>query len=148
MSNLLRSLEKKNLLYKYIDDIDWFLNGKFFEPSHRWTKKRKDSFTRRISKLIEKECQTGSASTLDFTPINHHSKQKKTVFTDGNGKGLSFLKHIRNGIAHGHANLYFPKTPYIEIRDYQKSGEQTAYFYIPLDYLTKIIKIYRFVETS
>lgn len=144
MPNLLTSLEKRNLLLDYTHTIDWYLNGGFYRPNIRWTAVKKSSFTKRVKNdLGIRKKQNKDAG---YEPCNHRSKKKKYVYTVGNGEGESLLKHIRNGIAHGNCELFFPgRTPFIEIKDFtdETRRHQTAYIYMPLENLKTIVSIYK-----
>ena len=149
MPDLLRTLKKHKLLEEYIDDLDWYLNGKHFSSDIVWNKTRKASFTRKINKKFEKSerYEKGNQKDLCFEKASHHSKRIHIFFTDGNGVGASIIKHIRNGIAHGNCSVYFPKgEPFIEIYDFNSKKDQTAYMYFPLRYVHEIADLYKITE--
>ena len=84
------------------------------------------------------------------TKRNRHRKPF-AMFSSSGSLGQDFVRHIRNGIAHGHAEVYKAAgVDYVEITDYMKGKDtdpiQTAYIAIPLSYLDSILRLYREVE--
>ena len=72
---------------------------------------------------------------------------------ESNSIGKDFIRHIRNGIAHGQTKIIKREnTLYIEILDFKDKDKsldkQTGYIYIPLSYVVDIYKIYSEIQKS
>ena len=149
MPDLLCRLKEEKALIEYCAYIDWYLNGQYFTDC-AWSQKSKNKFTKKIKAIFAgREFSYGPIDTLDFSPRTHNSKTIKVSFNDGDGVGVSFIKHIRNGIAHGKCTLIHKKScSYVEVFDYNRKGQQTAYYYMPLYLIGEVVKIYKFVKST
>lgn len=67
---------------------------------------------------------------------------------NGNSEGRDWVRHIRNGIAHGNTTVRRIKDEYVvEMIDFHTDGKtQTAYILMPLNYLMEIMNCYIEVE--
>ena len=72
------------------------------------------------------------------------------LFSNGQSECKDFIRHIRNGIAHGNTSCIKQNDElYIEIKDYDSTGnKQTAYLFIPINYITETHKLYKDVMRS
>ena len=76
------------------------------------------------------------------------TKQKIKVLSGRHGgEAKDWVRHIRNGIAHGKTRMIKESDElWIEIKDYNKSGDQTAYMYFPISYVCKTFEIYKEID--
>lgn len=133
-----RDLVKKSLIKDWAMTLDWLFCEDKFDEQDGWGKERKKSFTKEIAKLkkLNGHFEEFSRKEEKFPP-------KYTVgiyMVKGNGKGEDAVRHIRNGIAHGHVKICKTK-PYIEIEDFGSKGRM-AHIYLPIEYIPQIAKIY------
>ena len=139
---------KHGLAEKWAPALDWYLSPKHFE--HENWKTYISVFTKRIKRLDylkNVEIKYGKEGTLTFpakTPkstriiLEQTSKDSKSV-------GKDFVRHIRNGIAHGRAKfLKIRDDDFVEIKDYSddKQTRQTAYILVHRDCLISIYDLY------
>lgn len=81
-----------------------------------------------------------------FASKRNRKKKPIAVISSNGSLGVDLVRHIRNGIAHGNAELYRANAlDYIEIKDFGLKG-QTAYIAIPLPYLSRLYCIYQGIE--
>ncbi len=137
--------------------LDWFLSNDHFKKTG-W-KSYISVFTKKITKIDGLEgvdIKYGEEGDLNYPArrprgcrivIEQYDKQKKSI-------GKDFVRHIRNGIAHGRAHFVklnsekTRKKNYIEIKDYRDDNEkhQTGYLLIPKHSLIEIYSVYLEVE--
>jgi hypothetical protein len=167
-----RTLSDRDLFDDHADTLDWFLSEKKFETSFcpgagrdetgslpLWdNKNRVAAFTRALHKMegfSESNFFHRAKKDLDFPQKGDYQRYPvPTVFiANGSSEGRDWIRHIRNGIAHGHIEVYDRDGSLVlEILDFGKSedgdGGQTSYMLIPLTYLNEISKIYHEKEDS
>ena len=81
-----------------------------------------------------------------FRSKRNRKKKPFAVISSSGSLGVDLVRHIRNGIAHGNADLYTANTlDFIEVKDFGLKG-QTAFIAVPLSYLFSIYRIYREIE--
>ena len=133
--------------------FDWLFSEHRFDGAI-WNSNAKGRFTKELKRLDG----FGSSSFLTKSAMNEYpvlkdrrNRKRKpyALFSSGGSIGESFVRHIRNAIAHGHAELYKVKgCLYIQMTDYDVRGNQTAYISMPLAYLNDIRIIYSNLEKS
>ncbi|MBK5253001.1 MAG: hypothetical protein JJE03_00790 [Peptostreptococcaceae bacterium] len=134
----------------WAETIDWIFNDNKFE-NYKWKKKGVNKvarYTNKIKKLdyIKKDNfiikKANEINTTTAKDLNLYIEMNS-----GNSIARDLLRHIRNGIAHGNASI---RNNYLEIKDYKddKHTQQTAYIWIPLDYLIKMKDIYINIENQ
>ncbi len=147
---LFDGLVEEGLFNSWAKLLDWLFDDKRFSVDRGWTSGYVGTFikkVKRIPNLGEKEYIYDSIKNINFSSCK--SQGLMIAHTKGDGESRDFVRHIRNGIAHGKTRLLKPNgVLYIEILDYNKSGEQTAYMFMPIDYIAKIYDIYKQVEKS
>ena len=155
MGDFFRQLSNYDFIKEWAEVLDWYFDDEKFSANYYWNGAYVGHFTRRVKNLLD---------IKDFTVISEEDIIKKTcrnrkkiyiAFTsNSNSEGKDFVRHIRNGIAHGNTNYTNlnnngKQTHFIEIKDYKSNNKtQTAYIFFPIDYIVKIHKIYKEVEKS
>jgi hypothetical protein len=150
LSGFFTYLSKKGIFGEWASVLDWFLSSKHFD-SDKWDDYI-SVFTKNVKKIkcIENaEIKYDVAGKLKFpakrpksTKIIHAKTKDKR---NGGGLGRDFVRHIRNGIAHGRLEIIpINKEDFIEIKDYSndKLEQQTAYIFVPRDCLIEIYMKY------
>ncbi len=148
MSTLFEKLVEEGIYSEWASLLDWLFDDKKFT---NWS----SGYVGSLSKKIKRLNGFGKNNYIYDTyknisyPGNSSRKSIKVVMTKGNGETKDLVRHIRNGIAHGNSTLIKNNGKLnIEIMDYNTSGQQTAYIYIPIDYITKIHALFKEVEKS
>lgn len=133
----------------FSDILDWLLDDLRFVTEH-WDKAKKDRFTKRAKKAenLKKE----NWISLPQKSISWVTKRPEEPFVQmqaGTGQGEDLVRHIRNGIAHGHTSIKMNSGElWLEIEDYSQKRKQTAYLWIPIEYLRYWNTLYREIERS
>ncbi|MBQ6504249.1 MAG: hypothetical protein IJI57_10095 [Flexilinea sp.] len=132
--------------------LDWLFDDLRFSDNIGWSKEKSQKYT---IKIKDKKNLSKFENNYFFLPLKKidyksliHSYRKKNFpliilhkGKDGESKGI--IRHIRNGIAHGNAQIIVQESPYIEVTDINKDKQQTAYIYIPLSYIKDFFDYYR-----
>ena len=141
-------LNKQAALNEWALLLDWLFNDNKFD---HWS----SGYVGSLSKKIKRLDNLGKSNYVYDTyknlsyPNIGFNKTVKIVMTKSNGEAKDLIRHIRNGIAHGNTNVYKTKGKlFIEITDYNKRKQQTAYIYIPIEYVTRIHTLFKEVEKS
>lgn len=122
MNRFFHDLAKNNRLTERAEKLDWLFDESKFSPTEKWTPGRITRLTKRIQKIMyeytemEKGIQKCTDKGLDSLSIDKgHSCAYRT---SPNSISRDFIRHIRNGIAHGHCTLYKKNKRYfVEIID-------------------------------
>lgn len=152
MGTLFHDVESKHLEPNWAFIIDWLFDETRFE-SDSWNSNAKGRFTRAISSSrFFDESSFGKKTRVHKYPIYNSKRNRKkkpfAVFSSRESLGVDFLKHIRNGIAHGNAEWYTANgKDYIQIRD-SHNGHQTGFIAIPISYLNEFRLIYVNIENQ
>lgn len=153
-----KALYEYSLYSKYAEILDWlFRDGKF--DSSIWDNKNKvQAFTKAFYKFdgfAKDQSFYASKKNLVFPCAGSYDKQPvPTIYMSaGESYARDLLRHIRNGIAHGKAEVYAVETELlIELLDFGKESSQengqTAYMVLPLEYIEKIYKLYFLKEKT
>lgn len=157
MSNFFQKVMDERLLDNLPAILDWLFDDKKFDGP-AWTAGTKRKFTNKVLKLEGFSKATFKKKTNgDSYPKAHvkcaRPQKPYAMFSSNTSLGQDFVRHIRNGIAHGRATPFKSGgKDYVEITDWgtrrTKNGDrvQTAYITIPLSHLNSILRIYREVE--
>ena len=135
--------------------LDWLFDDLKFSEGRNWNGGYTSSYTKKLKKLKylsekEKRVHHGPCQIDDFPNQSGKKGRKRApyiVMSSRDSFARDLIRHIRNGIAHGEAEISKVKDNlYIEITDYfdktQKPEKQTAYLFLPLAYITEFYKIY------
>ena len=151
MSNFFQNIVDNNLFNDWAATLDWLVNDNKFEKSKGWTSGYIGSLTKKIKRMNGFGDETYSHTAIK--ELTFPQKQSNTImalFSNGDSECKDFVRHIRNGIAHGNTRCFNQKGElFIEIKDYDSTGKnQTAYFYFPISYITQAHKLYMDVVRS
>lgn len=150
MSRLFNDLLSEGLIENWAGLLDWLFDDERFSSQRGWTSGYVGAFTKkvkRISKIGKGNYSYDSIKNLSFP--NTKSSSIKMIHAKGDGEARDLVRHIRNGIAHGKTKISKPNSIlHIEILDYNKQSEQTAYIYVPISCIFDIYNIYLEVEKS
>lgn len=148
MDQFFSFIESHSLYPDLSSSLDWLFDESKFDNSH-WSSMRKGLLSSSIrDKLFPKPNSFQIKSTQDIE--SHPSENTQTVppFALFTGKVLcvDLIRHIRNGIAHGHSTCYTENnTHYMKLQDFH-NAKLTAYIEIPILDITALHKLY--VEIS
>ena len=153
---LFKCIHERDLLADYAEAFDFVFSEEKFD-SYLWDNKNKvQSFTKGLHKL-----RGWNKHTLQYVPSKEMSFPSMGSWKSlhgpcvymkrGTSEGRDFLRHLRNGIAHGRNEVYIKDGDlYLELADYRDASckKQTAYFLIPLSYLIDVWKLYTIRENQ
>ena len=149
MGQLINRLVSENLINEWAEILDWLFDENKFSPQKRWSREKIGSFTKSVKRQLsvkDTNYKYDSAKNLCFKTT---SNENTMIFSRSESEGRDIVRHIRNGIAHGRCELQKNRNAlFIQIRDYNRTGDQTAYMYIPLDSIRTIHKIYKEKEKN
>lgn len=157
MSNLFQQLVNESLILDWAETLDWLFDDDKFSAAKGWNSGYIGLFSRRIQKFNgfstkKGNFNTDSAKNLCFWKSGTKKKTPCVVFAKGDGIAKDFVRHMRNGIAHGLTSIYRIKKGelFIEILDFKDDSKkkQTAYYAIPVSYITDSYKEYQNIEKS
>jgi hypothetical protein len=144
------SLQQHSLFDKWVELLDWLLSDDRFSVDKGWNSAKKGQYTKKASKLDclkSKNWVCKAGKDIDWTKRHSQNNTPIVQIQKGGSEGEVLITHIRNGIAHGHTAIKKVKSElWIEIKDFGKTGKQTAYLWIPLDYIDQWHKIYFTIE--
>lgn len=153
-----KALYEYNLYSKYAEILDWLLSDGKFDSSIWDNKNKVQAFTKAFYKFdgfTKDHSFHASMKNLAFPCAGSYDKQPvPTIYMSaGESYARDLLRHIRNGIAHGKAEVYAVKTELlIELLDFGKESSQengqTAYMVLPLEYIEKIYELYFLKEKT
>lgn len=161
MGKFFEHLISENKYCEWAATLDWLFDDLKFSSERNWNGGYVGSFTRKIKKLKylsdnSNSVWHGKVQVKDFPNQNKTRKKAKEnciIMKAGDSFARDLVRHIRNGIAHGQATITNSKCElYIEIIDYsdksKSADKQTAYIYIPMEYITTFYKIYSEINNS
>ncbi|MBQ7265580.1 MAG: hypothetical protein IJS61_05725 [Firmicutes bacterium] len=149
MSKFFNNLVNIGLLNDWATILDWLFDDNKFD-SKKWSSGYVGSFSKKIKKfdyigknnfIYDKRDNILFQNTID--------KENPIIIKmiRGDSAGKDFVRHIRNGIAHGCNSFHVIKEKtYIKILDYNRKKEQTAYIIIPIEYIEQLYNIYASIE--
>ena len=151
MSNFFKDLLYKNLIHEWTPILDWLFDDSKFDKKI-WSSGFVGSFTKKVKKLdhIRKDnYEYCKRDEIIFPTKFDKNDPVKIKMVAGNGEARDIIRHIRNGVAHGQSKLLTGKEiTYIEIIDYNKNREQTAYISLPIEHIGLIYKFYLEIEKN
>ena len=93
-----------------------------------------------------------------FVNNNYHTKmqdipRKKIGFiiymTSKEGQSESLIRHIRNGIFHGHAKRKKVKNiEFVEIEDFDRKRNRSAYILVQESFVLELYNLYKLIKVS
>lgn len=132
MAKLLQKLHEENMLTeKWCVLIDTLLTGQYTHSCPNWN----SGYTRKLTNAMKKIIKIELGSTLEV----YNCKEEIIEISEKEGYSANVLRHLRNGIAHGHADIIRHSNEwYIKLEDYKVSGkektanckEKTAYMWM------------------
>ncbi len=153
MADFFTQLVSKDLFNKWAETLDWLVDDNKFNKDI-WTSNQSGKLTGKIKQIksINDYYYYDTQPKLPFP--KRRGNRIKVIFSKGDttSESKDLVRHIRNGIAHGHTYFsYVNDELYIEIKDYRtnkqkKIKEQTAYIFFPIKYITKICECYKEVK--
>ena len=152
---LFESLQTYNRMQDFIPFLDWiFPDDKF--PDAIW-KHRIGSYAKKVKRFDgisdKKNFFYDAQKNLDFPKKDAYKNltPPQVYMSSGSSIARDWLRHIRNGLAHGN-NQVIEKDGklYIELLDFSDEAHknQTAYLFMPLDFLLQSLKVYREKEKA
>ena len=160
MGKLFQDLVDNELLLDWANTLDWLFDDNRFSTDKGWNSGYVSQFTKRIKRFDGLSDKNGSflvgkAEDLGFPQrIGKERRKPKVVMIKGESIARDYVRHIRNGIAHGRSRIIRDSDElHIEILDFGKDGDaqkknQTAYIFIPVSYITKSMQVYNEIERS
>ena len=152
MAEFFQKISKAALFDDYAKVFDWLFDDSRFSSSS-WTAVKKSEFTNKVKESIafgtdSFEAKGEKNSYPEFSNPRSRKKRPFAVFTVKGSKGESFVRHVRNGFAHGNVEWYkADKSVFIQIKDFYNK-KQSAFIAIPLDGLLAMYEAYRSIEES
>ena len=149
--NLFNQLLEMGLIEEWVPVLDWLLNDSRFSVECGWNKQKKTSFTNKIKSQFFKDCWM----TTNSKNANWETRPEMTHcvnMIDSKSIGECFVRHIRNGIAHGRIKITKQNEDIIfEIYDYnifKHVKKQTAYIKMPIRELINIYELYMEIQNE
>lgn len=147
---LFQGLVEYQQIEKWVPLLDWLLSNERFSEQKGWDSNKKRTFTTRIKKLsgISKETWRVEPAKKAVWAFDK-TDCVQIVMNSDSSEGESFIRHVRNGIAHGSVRiLNRQSTLYLDIEDYKddKHQKQTAHIWMPIDFLFDVYHLYEEVE--
>lgn len=147
---LFQDLQTNNQIEKWVPLLDWLLSNNRFSKEKGWDAQRKSRFTKRLKNLsgISKDgwrVQAAKKAVWEFDK----TEDIQVVMNSDNAEGESFVRHIRNGIAHGSVHIEkLNGKLYMDIEDYKDDSHkmQTAHMWMPVDTMFDVHKLYFEIE--
>lgn len=150
--NLFNQLLEMGLIEEWVPVLDWLLNDSRFSVECGWNKQKKTSFTNKIKSQFFKDCWMTTNSKNANWEINSEMTHYVKMVDSGKPIGECFVRHIRNGIAHGRTKIIKQNEDIIfEIYDYKISNtgkKQTAYIKMPIRELINIYELYMEIQNE
>ena len=141
-SNFFKStLTDKSLIPTWwVTNLDWIFDDEKFEKTLGWTKGPRRTLTNYIKKNVSNISVIKKGDEI-LAP----KEGAYAIFTSDECVCVSFMRHIRNSIAHSNATIVTSKKPkYIRFKDYSNNTRkiQTADIMISMDLLMGIQQKY------
>lgn len=149
MGQLINRLVSENLINEWAEILDWLLDENKFSPQKRWTPQKVGLFTKSVKRQLSVKDANYKYDSVKNLCFKTTSNENTMIFSRSESEGRDIVRHIRNGIAHGRCEIRKSRNVlFIQIKDYNRTGDQTAYMYIPLDSIRTIHKIYKEKEKN
>ncbi len=135
----------KSELDRYANALDWFFSEDKFKDN--WDKTKAGQFTNQLKTRLSLLDESNGYQYKNVNPFATDDTPSPVIqHLSNKSEGKDFVKHIRNGIAHGRAYIKFQNLiEYIILTDYNIQNVQTAFMYMPLEYLLIIHEVYKSV---
>lgn len=146
MNTFFKTIVDYQLINDLSETLDWLFDDDKFSNKEYWYPNAVGRLSKKIHKLPKfdkKNYHYDAIKNLRFP--KGQCRTIKVIFSNGDSESKEFIKHIRNGIAHGHAKcIKLDKDIYIEIKDFRSDGKtQTAYMMFPISYVNKMYDFYK-----
>ncbi len=141
-----------NNYLNYIEALDWLFSDDKFE--YEWNCTKAKRFTKQLKRELPLLSNKNGYQYKNVKKFADEKSNKQPVIQhlSRDGEGKDFIRHIRNGIAHGRVCIKEQKAEkYIVLTDYSvKNGQNkmTAYMYMPIEYLLIMHKIYKDIDAQ
>lgn len=146
MSKLFVNLANYGLINSWASMLDWIFDD---EKYYGWTPVLLGRYIKRLKKmsgLNNNNYKYDTVKNLSF-PKRITKGKIKVLSGRSSGETKDWVRHIRNGIAHGKTRIISePNELWIEIKDYRNTGDQTAYMYFPISYILKTFDMYKTID--
>lgn len=147
MEKLFSSLVNYNLIKDWAEILDWLFDEEKFSSDRNWSSGHIGNFCKKVKKLEYLKYRYGSIKNIQEFITENKNHQIQFIHSECNTQGRDIVRHLRNGIAHGRTKVErYNNELYIEIKDFNNQNKQTAYIYIPINYISQIHKIYSEIE--
>ncbi len=151
MSKFFKAIVEYELYSTWADTLDWLLDDDKFSEQKGWNSNKVRKLSNIISNFPEFKKDMSNYQHDAIKKLKFPKKRRKTViaiFSNGSAQCKDFIRHIRNGIAHGNAECFNNNnTVFIEIKAFSKDKKELrAYMSFPIDYITKLYKAYTEVQ--
>lgn len=146
MKGFYKEIYSKENIKIWLDYFDWLFDEHKFDI---WDSNDFGMLTRKIKlRFPNNSFYEGSIKNIKRFFPQSNKRNIYVVMQKNRSVSESFVKHIRNGFAHG--NVVFKKNrKFIEIKDYftkdsryAKKGDLSAYMLLPEDFLFDLMKNY------
>ena len=135
LGNLFQQMEKEGILKDWVGCVDMLFTERYMDYHKEWNKGYSSSLAKSMKKEINiaMECD-------DFTKC----REDHILMRDKNRLAHNFFRHLRNGIAHGRADIMNKKGKlFLMLSDKEShSDEITAKYYISLEKLKMLMQCY------
>lgn len=153
MGKLFANLANNHLLSDWAETLDWLLDDKRFSREKGWNRGRVSKYTKSVKKLFNADANKKNFVCANLADLDISTGRRPmypfVMMTNDGSIGKSLVRHIRNGIAHGNANIIKKGgETLIKIDDYNSKAKQTAHICIPLLYIPKMAAIYNEIEKA
>ena len=146
MSKLFVNLVNNGLFNSWASLLDWFFDDEKFIG---WTPNLLGKYIKRLKKIPGLGDNNYKYDAIKNLTFPKRLTKQKIKFISGRhgGEAKDWVRHIRNGIAHGKTRIVRePDELWIEIKDYNKSGDQTAYIYFPVSFIFRTFEMYKEID--
>lgn len=150
---------KEYRISDWIEIMDWIFDDNKFASEFGWEKGKLQKLTSAIKELdavrngVFVYNKRSEVSPGDYNRKKNRRKKSIIIMVTGQGVSRDLIRHIRNGIAHGRAQLCTRNgCRHLEIIDYGKFGEkiersgQTAYILIPVYSIRELYDAYNRIQ--
>ena len=151
MEKLFSSLVNYNLIKDWAEILDWLFDEEKFSSDRNWSSGQIGIFCQKVKELPylkeEPYYKYDSIKNIQEAINEDKNHQIRFIHSKSNSEVRGIVRHLRNGIAHGRTKVErYNNELYIEIKDFNNQNKQTAYIYIPINYISQIHKIYSEIE--
>lgn len=145
---LFHDLLENQQIEQWVPLLDWLLSNDRFNPQKGWGQKHNLNFTTQLKAIVGTDnwlIQAAKTANWEF----EKSDNPQIIMNKGGSEGASFVRHIRNAIAHGKVQIEKQNNKlYIEIKDYHDNScrTQTAHIWIPAELLFDAYRLYMKIQ--